>query len=92
MKQEDIDYMNRLGQENVPFLFVINYKGDEAIIKPLKDINPTEIKYDFNGITNCISTPADINCNINWDIEMPSKESYIKGFNVVRRNILAGWL
>lgn len=90
MKQEDIDYMNRLGQENVPFLFVINYKGDEAIIKPLKDINPTEIKYDFNGITNCTSTPADINININWDIDMPSKESYIKGFNVVRRNILAG--
>ena len=52
MKQEYIDYINKLGQQNVPFLFVINYKGDEAIIKPLEEINDTEIKYDYNGITN----------------------------------------
>ena len=90
MKQEYIDYINKLGQQNVPFLFVINYKGDEAIIKPLEEINDTEIKYDFNGITNCASMPVNKDDDIIWNIDMPTKESYAKGFNVVRSNIMAG--
>ena len=90
MKQEYIDYINKLGQQNVPFLFVINYKGDEAIIKPLEEINNTEIKYDFNGITNCASTHINEDDDITWNIDMPTKECYAKGFNIVRKNIMAG--
>ena len=72
MKQEYIDYINKLGQQNVPFLFVINYKGDEAIIKPLEEINDTEIKYDFNGITNCVSMTVNKDDDIIWNIDMPT--------------------
>lgn len=90
MKQDHIDYINKLGQQNVPFLFVINYKGDDAIIKPLEEINDTEIKYDFNGITNDSSTPIKNECDFTWNIDMPTIESYAKGFNIVRKNIMAG--
>jgi len=90
MKQNYIDYMNKLGRQNVPFLFVINYIGDDAIIKPLEEINETEIKYDFNGITNCSSTPIKDERDIIWNIDMPTIDNYAKGFNIVRRNIMAG--
>jgi para-aminobenzoate synthetase component 1 len=90
MKQEYIDYINELGQRNVPFLFVINYYGDEAIIKPLDKINDTEIRYDFNGITNCYST-EHFDCNsMKWIVDMPTKECYAKGFHIIEKNIMAG--
>lgn len=90
MKQEYIDCINKLGQQNIPFLFVINYKGDEAIIKPLEEIDSKDIKYDFNGITNCTSIPENNNEDIIWNIEMPTIEKYAKGFNIVRHNIMVG--
>lgn len=40
MKQEIIDRINQLVQEGAPFLFVINYKGNEAYIRKLSQIDP----------------------------------------------------
>ena len=91
MKQEYIDYLNELGQKDVPFLFVVNYKGDEAIIQPLDKINSKEIRYNFNGITNCHSTEAyKCSSDIKWIVDMPTKECYAKGFYIVKKNIMAG--
>lgn len=47
MKREIINNINILAKENEPFLFVINYDGDDAYIRRLKDIDPKECLYDF---------------------------------------------
>ena len=52
MKQEIIDRINLLAREGDPFLFVINYRGDDAFIRKLADIDPRECLYDFEGTGN----------------------------------------
>ena len=54
MKREIINNINILAKENEPFLFVINYDGDDAYIRRLKDIDPKECLYDFEGISNVV--------------------------------------
>lgn len=52
MKQEIIDKINRLANQDEPFLFVINYQGNKAFIRQLSDINPEECLFDFEGRGN----------------------------------------
>ena len=52
MKQEIIDKINRLANQDEPFLFVINYQGDKAFIRLLSDITPEECLFDFEGRRN----------------------------------------
>ena len=52
MKQEIIQHINQLAQEGEPFLFVINYQGDDAYIRKLSQIQPDECLYNFEGISN----------------------------------------
>lgn len=52
MKQEIIERINLLAQEGDPFLFVVNYQGDDAFIQKLSDIDPQECLYDFEGASN----------------------------------------
>lgn len=93
MKQEIINSINNLAKENEPFLFVINYDGDDSYIRKLKDIDPNECLYDFEGISNvvfndCCKPP--IFSAIRWDIDALAYESYERSFEVVKSNILAG--
>ena len=58
MKQEIINNINLLAKEGSPFLFVINYDGDDAYIRRLKDIEPEECLYDFEGMSNAGIQPS----------------------------------
>lgn len=42
MKQVIIERINLLAQEGDPFLFVVNFQGDDAFIQKLSDIDPRE--------------------------------------------------
>jgi para-aminobenzoate synthetase component I len=44
--------MNKWGQEQVPFLFVVDFELEQPLIIKLSDINPDEILYDIGGVTN----------------------------------------
>lgn len=46
MKQEIIERINLLAQEGAPFLFVVNYQGDDAFIQKLSDIDPQECLFN----------------------------------------------
>ena len=52
MKQVIIERINLLAQEGDPFLFVVNFQGDDAFIQKLSDIDPRECLYDFEGTSN----------------------------------------
>lgn len=46
---ETIETMNKLGQENCPFLFVISYDMASNVVIPLDRLNPEEIQFDLSG-------------------------------------------
>ena len=55
--------MNRLGQANVPFLFMVDFEMEKPFLINLKDIDPDRILFDVNGFTNAeieIKVPQDI--------------------------------
>ena len=52
MKQEIINSINLLAKEDTPFIFVVNYNGDDAYIRRLSEVNPKECLYDFEGTSN----------------------------------------
>lgn len=93
MKREIINNINILAKENEPFLFVINYDGDDAYIRRLKDIDPKECLYDFEGISNVVLDDGykhPLPSAIRWDIDAPAYENYERSLNIVKSNMLAG--
>lgn len=99
MKQEIIDKINRLASQDEPFLFVINYQGDKALIRLLSDINPEECLFDFEGRGNLShvwketwkeETSEKEISETTWQIEPPLYEDYERSFNIVKSNIMAG--
>ncbi|HEX6225124.1 MAG TPA: aminodeoxychorismate synthase component I [Chryseolinea sp.] len=46
--------MNRLGQQKVPFLFLIDFEMKKPFIVRLNEVDPTEILFSIHGFTNAI--------------------------------------
>lgn len=90
MQQDIADEINARALSPEPFLFVINYTADEAIIKPLSEINPADCLFDFNGRTNCHATPDSSTAAPRWNVLPPDYAAYERSFNTVRANILRG--
>lgn len=44
--------MNLLGKEKIPFLFIIDFDGQNAFIKKLSDLNDDQVLYQFNSLSN----------------------------------------
>lgn len=93
MKQEIIDKINRLANQDESFLFVINYQGDKAFIRQLSDINPEECLFDFEGrgnSSNEMKNNSEKIAEISWQIAPPLYEDYERSFGIVKSNIMAG--
>ena len=93
MKQEIIDKINRLANQDEPFLFVINYQGDKAFIRQLSDINPEECLFDFEGRGNSsdeMKNNSEKIAEISWQIAPPLYEDYERSFDIGKNNIMAG--
>lgn len=94
-KEEAIARMNDLGKEGCPFIFVINYLQDASYIDEVSRVDPAEILYDFNGISNQFyadrTTIDSLSENaVRWEFSPESFESYKRSFSIVRQNILGG--
>ena len=90
MNQEIINRLNRMAEDNEPFLFVINYAGTEAYIQKVSAINSDECLYDFEGETNAALTCSGSLKEPKWKVKPPMYEEYEQIFNVVKSSILAG--
>lgn len=91
MKQVIIERINLLAQEGDPFLFVVNFQGDDAFIQKLSDIDPRECLYDFEGTSNVgrqVEPPFP--SEVQWEVDAPSYASYEKSFDIVKNNMLMG--
>lgn len=52
------DQMNEWGQAKVPFLFVVDFEMENPVILKLDDIDPSDILYDINGMTNHVGNKS----------------------------------
>mgnify|MGYP002516467971 FL=1 len=95
MRKEIIHRINQLGKEGVPFLFVINYQGNQAFIQRLADINPEVCLYNFEGVNNLkemnyAETTIPSPSHIDWQVIAPRYEDYKQSFDIVKRSIMEG--
>jgi len=44
--------MNTWGTSKTPFLFFTDFLGEQIWLKPVGEFDPTELSYDFNGVSN----------------------------------------
>lgn len=57
--------MNSLGKQRIPFLFIIDFLGENTRVLPLSDIDPEQLLFDVQGVTNAplqliLSTPVEL--------------------------------
>lgn len=84
-----IHKMNSLGKSRIPFLFVIDYKLQDPIIIPLNDVNPHEICYSINSITNAVNSEKPLK-QLEFNFKSVDLNRYEKAFNLVQQHILHG--
>lgn len=96
-KKEAIEIMNRLGKEQVPFLFIIDYAMKQNRIIPLVEVNPEYIRFDFSGRTNVAATQTDLEneslqfpSTLIWEKHPVSLEQYRKSFSIVLNGLKSG--
>lgn len=85
-----IDLMNKLGKARTPFLFLVDYKMDNAIVLPLDEIDNNVLCYDLNGNRNYEQPVSNLNQLFRFNIHPVSKDVYRKGFEIVMKNIRLG--
>ena len=85
-----IQLMNQLGKKGTPFLFLIDYKMENAIIIPLQDIDNQDICYELNGYRNFEPPVQAIKYPFQFNKKPISMEIYQRGFNHVMKNIRLG--
>jgi para-aminobenzoate synthetase component 1 len=85
-----IERMNKLGKERIPFLFLIDYEMENAIVLPLEEIDNNSLCYDLNGRRNFVFGSSVSNQSFQFNIQIITKEVYQKSFEVVMKNIRLG--
>ncbi|MHC5202431.1 aminodeoxychorismate synthase component I [Myroides sp. LJL119] len=88
IKDTTIQTMNRLGKARIPFVFILDFNGQNNIVLPLEDIDPNWILYDFQGKTNSQKYTSSKVAQIKP--EMISFENYQHKFNKVMQEIQLG--
>ncbi len=51
-RAEAIARINRFATLGHPFLFLVNYAAEHAVVEPLDALAPNALAYDFGGVTN----------------------------------------
>ena len=82
---EAVCRMNRLGAERRPFLFVIDYKQDQVIVEEMDRVDPEELLYNLDGVTNAAAASRISDCGnretaIRWETFPVTQEAYADSF------------
>jgi len=86
-----IEKMNQLAKQQVPFIFIINYATDYAMVEPLSEINPNEILFSLNGFNNINVKSEELkNVPVNFQKFPITQKTYAKSFAVVMDNLHKG--
>lgn len=89
-QEEAIARMQAFANARKPFIFVISYDKSRAIVEALEDIDPSQLLYNFSGITNIPPTLSATESEIEWQFTQPSRQSYHRSFTMVQDAERAG--
>lgn len=81
--------MNKLGGEQIPFLFIIDFELKKPIVVPIEDLPGYPVLFDINGYRNFSNHPEGFKA-----VEMVKKpityRQYKKSFDIVSENLKYG--
>lgn len=89
-KKEAIVRMNRWSAENIPYLFVIDYRAEQALVLPTKEIDADNLLYDFRGRGNSFNQAPTNRQEVEWEVRYPTYDDYKRRFSIVQEHILKG--
>lgn len=82
------EQLNSWGQAHVPFLFVADFEQQQPVAWKREDVDPNELLFDFNGVTNA---PATYGARVSIQTAKPiSFQEYEKGFTQVVHHLERG--
>jgi len=81
--------MNRLGNERIPFIFIIDFEMETPILLPLESVRVENILFNVNGFSN-YTTPIISPRKIFFKKNPVSFNEYTIAFNKVLQNINLG--
>lgn len=73
-------------KQRIPFLFIIDFDLQKPVVIPLSEVNPDEILYDFNGITNGSPAASHHSGEIILNKKPVSPEYYARAFHYIQKN------
>ncbi|NOS91493.1 MAG: aminodeoxychorismate synthase component I [Cyclobacteriaceae bacterium] len=80
--------LNEWGQQQVPFLFLVDYEMKKPQAWKVSEVDHTELLYDFHGITN--AQPHVKVDSFDFQIAPPEIASYEKKFHAVIQSLNRG--
>ncbi|RFS14161.1 aminodeoxychorismate synthase component I [Emticicia sp. C21] len=91
-RQSAISKFNFFSTESTPFLFIIDFQGENCVVEPLDRIDRKVLKFWVNGKTNEVFETDDFEEKEEVRLEkFPIEfEQYEKGFDYVQKNIFQG--
>lgn len=87
-KNQAIEKMNRMGKARKPFLFVIDFLGDNSLIFQPDEINDSEILFSIASYTNADKSKfRQTNPELNFSKFPISFQSYLDSFEKVKKQL-----
>ena len=85
---EFVSTMNRWGHDGIPFLFMVDFEMQNPLIQKLNEIDPGEIRYYINGVTNTSGNSSEGGITI--EKSPGALADYERKFNRVLRHLEYG--
>jgi para-aminobenzoate synthetase component I len=82
--------MNALGKARTPFLFVLDFNLQQPVIIPLSAVNPKQMLYAVNGITNAADENTTSYPRLHFQPDQLDEVSYFKAFEKVMFHLNRG--
>ena len=89
-KETAIVRMNTFGRQDIPFLFIIDYKQEHSFVEALTKIATSACLYHFGETGNAPDTDTRYAGRIDWEFVPPLPTDYRRSFDIVKRNLLDG--
>lgn len=81
--------MNELGENKIPFLFIIDFHCSTPVVMPLPEINNNKILYDINGFTNASQQTSE-NKKISIQKSPADYSNFLTAFENVQKHLHYG--
>lgn len=89
-KETAIARMSTFGRQDIPFLFIIDYKQEHSFVEALAKIDTSACLYQFGKTGNAPDTDTRYTGRIDWEFTPPLPADYHRSFDIVKRNLLGG--